>query len=135
MLNIIYTQPLQESKDDISNQPCMTAYLSFVTIFNTIYQRKTGFQKTIPFVKNAREVPRCRTFTKCTGLKHSVDLAVISSEGLYLATLNHVDIFTVPHISSPGLGLLKKLSHLPGTWLSQFLPSHPSILTNASGTS
>lgn len=55
MLNIIYTQPLQESKDGISNQPCMTAYLSFVTIFNTIYQRKTGYHKNIPFVKNARE--------------------------------------------------------------------------------
>lgn len=55
MLNIIYIQPLQESKDDISNQPCMTAYLSFVTIFNIIYQRKTGFQKKVPFVENARE--------------------------------------------------------------------------------
>ena len=52
---MIYTQPVQQSKDDISNPPCMAAYLSFVTIFSSIYQRKTGFQKTIPFVKNARE--------------------------------------------------------------------------------
>lgn len=55
MLNRIYTQPLQESKDDISNQPCMTASLSFVTVFKAVYQRKTGLQKPIPFVKNARD--------------------------------------------------------------------------------
>lgn len=134
MLNIIYTQPLQESKDDISNQPCITAYLSFVTIFSTIYQRKTGFQKIIPFVKNAREVQDA-VHSQNAQVWNSIDLAVISSEGLYPATLNHVGIFTVPHISSPGLGPLKKLFHLPETWLSQFLPSHPSILTNASGTS
>lgn len=56
MLNIIYTQPFQESKDNISNQPSMIAYLSFVIIFNTVYQRKTGFQNPILFIKNAREV-------------------------------------------------------------------------------
>lgn len=55
MLNIIYIQLLQESKDNIGNQPCMIAYLSFVTVFNIVYQRKTGFQKPILFIKNARE--------------------------------------------------------------------------------
>lgn len=55
MLNRTSTQPLQENKDDISGQPCMTASLSFVTVFSTVYQRKTGLQKPIPFVKNARE--------------------------------------------------------------------------------
>lgn len=51
MLNIIHPQPLQESKDDISHQPCLTAYLSFVTIFNTIYQRKTSFQNPFPLLR------------------------------------------------------------------------------------
>lgn len=37
----------QEGRDAISNQPCVAAYLSFVTIFNTVYQRKTHSQTPI----------------------------------------------------------------------------------------
>lgn len=37
----------QEGRDTISSQACMAAYLSFVTIFNTVYQRKTHFQNPI----------------------------------------------------------------------------------------
>lgn len=37
----------QEGRDAISNQSCMAAYLSFVTIFNTVYQRKTHSQNPI----------------------------------------------------------------------------------------
>lgn len=37
----------QEGRDTISSQACMAAYLPFVTIFNTVYQRKTHFQNPI----------------------------------------------------------------------------------------
>lgn len=37
----------QEGSDTISKQPCMAAYLSFVTIFNTVHRRKTHFQNPI----------------------------------------------------------------------------------------
>lgn len=135
MLNIIYIQPLQESKDDISNQPCMTAYLSFVTIFNTIYQRKTGFQKkTFPLLR-MQENSKMPYIHKMCGFETQRWFGSdILREGLYLATLNHVDIFTIPHTPSLNPGLLNKLFQLLETWLSQFLPSRLSILTTASGT-
>lgn len=57
ILKIIWTQSLQENKDDISNQACRTAFLSFVTISNPVYQRKQVCKKKKknPFVENPQE--------------------------------------------------------------------------------
>lgn len=119
MLNIIYAQSLQESKDDISCQPCMTAYLSFVTIFNTIYQRKTGFQKP----KNSQMLCICKM-----PMFKTERLAAMTERCPCSATANNMSIFNMPHLLSAFRALQQAIPTALPSFSHPIWPLTPSIL-------
>ena len=124
MLNIIYAQSLQESKDDISCQPCMTAYLSFVTIFNTIYQRKAGFQKP----KNSQMLCICEMpMFKTERLAAMTEMSVLCHSKQH----EHIQRASSP-LSIQGSST--SYSNCPSQFLSPHLTPDPFNSTHSSDT-